>query len=248
MKDLDARFGRRQMRHLLLWFQDQKELERKAQIEPTSDVSAGNVEIIMKNEICQPSDEGTALAGGKDAGGRGLRKTNPYLYDAGMEPHAIVIGGPGSGAGRKNKDDKRLPSSDREGGNDGGLSSKPVGVKKRINAAASGQGSSVAEGEGIKKKRPNVGTESDETRTKRRRCSSIGKAIGTPVESRGGGALSGAASESSGSIGHASRVKELRDLYHDAQSARSNGHATDDVVKTIFDQYCDYVLRARRLD
>lgn len=92
----------------------------------------------------------------------------------------------------------------------------------------------------------------------RRRCSSNGKAIDTPMESRGGVAWSGAASGSRGSVGHGStddikqqemvrlqresRVKEIRDLYNDAQSARSSGHATDDNVKAIFKHCCDYVL------
>ncbi|CAN0458174.1 unnamed protein product, partial [Ectocarpus sp. 12 AP-2014] len=34
---LDTRFGRGQMRHLLLWFQDQKEMERKGRKKPTGE-------------------------------------------------------------------------------------------------------------------------------------------------------------------------------------------------------------------
>ncbi|CAN0380131.1 unnamed protein product [Ectocarpus sp. 12 AP-2014] len=250
---LDTRFGRGQMRHLLLWFQDQKEMEKKGRKKPTgesneksSDVSAADVEIRIKNEGFQPSDGSTALAGVVDGIGvnneQGLEETNPNLYDAGKEPEVIVIDGAGSGAGRsRNEGNKTMPPSDREGGNHSGGGSNVVGVeKKRINAASSGQGSTAAEGEGSKTKRVNAGLRS--ARAKRRRCSSIYEAIGTRVESRGGEALSGAAPGSSGSVGHASRVKHLRDLYHDAQSARSSGHATDDNVKAIFKQYCEHVL------
>ncbi|CAN0234833.1 unnamed protein product [Ectocarpus sp. 12 AP-2014] len=253
---LDTRFGRGQMRHLLLWFQDQKEMERKGRKKPTgesneksSDVSAADVEIRIKHEGFQPSDGSTALAGVVDdigvndeQGGSDLEETNPNLYDAGKGPEVIAIDGAGSGAGRsKNEGNKTMPPSDREGGNDGRGGSNMIGVeKKRINAASSGQGSTAAEGEESKTKRVNAGTES--ARAKRRRCSSIHEAISTLVESRGGEVLSGAAPGSSGSVGHASRVKHLRDLYHDAQSARSSGHATDDNVKAIFKQYCEYVL------
>ncbi|CAM9353717.1 unnamed protein product [Ectocarpus sp. 8 AP-2014] len=269
---LDTRFGRGQMRHLLLWFQDQQEMERKARKTPTGEsnekspyVNAADVEVRIKHEGFQPSDGGTALAGDLDgvevkdeAGGSGLGKTSSYLNDEGKEPRGVAINGAGSGVGSiKDEGNKRSLPSDREARNDGGGGGKVVGVERKgINAASSGQVSTGAEGEGSKTKRPTAGTES--ARVKRRRCSSIDETICMRVESRGGEALSGDASGSGGLVGHGStndikqlemvrlqresRVKQLRDLYHDTKSACSSGHATDDDVKAAFKQYREYVL------